>query len=107
MLAPSSISVDHVRLRGAPMDASRARQRLSYLLSSVTLRPTRMPPSAVLVVRSMQDPLPGAIADQFAAASSPNPAWEKAAQARLGVLCAEAARPARSTPRPSTEAVLF
>lgn len=89
------------------MDAFRARQRLSYLLSSVILHPTRMPPSAVLVVRLMQDPLPGAIADQFAAASLPNPAWEKAARARLGVLCAEAARPARSTPPPSTEAVLF
>ena len=107
MRLASDITVEHVRLRGAQMDAPAARQRLSYLLSSVTLRPSRMSPSAVLVVRSMSDPLPGAITKQFASAASPSPAWEGAAQARLSALCAEAARPARSAVRPSAEAVLF
>jgi hypothetical protein len=107
MDAASDVTVDHVRLRGAQMDAPAARQRLSYLLSSVALRPARMSPSAVLVVRSMRDPLPGAIAKQFALAASPSPAWESAALARLNALCAEAARPARSVVRPSAEAVLF
>jgi len=107
MHAASSVTVEHVRLRGAQIDAPAARQRLSYLLSSVTLRPSRMSPSAVLVVRSMRDPLPGAIAKPFASAAVPSPAWERAAQARLSALCAEAARPARSVVRPSAEAVLF
>ena len=107
MHAASGVTVEHVRLRGAHMDAPAARQRLSYLLSSVTLRPSRMSPSAVLVVRSMRDPLPGAIAKQFASAALPSPAWERAAEARLSALSAEAARPARSVVRPSAEAVLF
>ena len=107
MHAASSVTVEHIRLRGAQMDAPAARQRLSYLLSSVALRPSRMSPSAILVVRSMRDPLPGAIAKPFASAPLPSPAWENAAEARLSALCAEAARPARSAVRPSAEAVLF
>jgi len=107
MYAASAVTVEHVRLRGAQMDAPPARQRLSYLLSSVALRPSRMSPSAVLVVRSMRDPLPGAIAKPFSSAAFPSPAWENAAEARLSALCAEAARPARSVVRPSAEAVLF
>jgi hypothetical protein len=107
MHAASEVTVEHVRLRGAQMDAPAARQRLSYLLSSVAFRPSRISPSAVLVVRSMSDPLPGAIAKQFSSASYASAAWENAAQARLNGLCAEAARPARSVVRSSAEAVLF
>ena len=103
----SDVTFEHVRLRRAQMDAPAARQRLSYLLSSATLRPSRMSPSGVLVVRSMRDPLPGAIAKDLASAAIPNPAWERAALGRLDALCISAARPARSAVGSAAEAVLF
>lgn len=103
----SDVTFEHVRLRRAQMAAPAARQRLSYLLSSAALRPSRMSPSGVLVVRSMRDPLPGAIAKDLASAAIPNPAWERAAQGRLDALCISAARPARSAVGAAAEAVLF
>jgi hypothetical protein len=107
LIAGQQVTVERVRLRGAEEGAHAARRRLSYLLSSATLRPSRMPPSAVLVVRSMPDPLPGAITKEFASAARPSPTWERAAEARLGALLADAARPARSVVRSCAEAVLF
>ena len=105
--ALESVTLEHVRLRGAQIAAPLARQRLSYLLSSVALRPSHMSPSAVLVVRSISDPLPGAIAKQLDSAAYPSSAWESAARARLSALYGAAARPARSLVRPTAEAVLF
>ena len=100
-------SLEHVRLRGAGGEASVARLRLSSLLASASLQPTAMPPSAVLVVRSMADPLPGRIAGELQAAATVSREWERAAQDRLGALYARAARPAWGAVSSSAEAVLF
>jgi hypothetical protein len=107
MWSASSTAVDKVRLRKAQVDPSVARLRLSHLLSSVLLQPPAMPPSAVLVVRSMQDPLPGRIAKEFASTAAPSAEWESAARSQLGALYARAARPAAGPVPPSAEAVLF
>jgi hypothetical protein len=107
MLATDSTTIEHLRLRRAHVDASTARRRLSYLFSSVVLRPPGMGPSAVLVVRSMSDPLPEQITEQFASAAAPKAAWESAAQARLRALYSRAARPALGYVSSSAEAVLF
>ena len=100
-------TIEHVRLRGAPVDAPVARQRLSYLFSSTALSPTAMPPSAVLVVRSMSDPLPGRIARELGSAAAPSVEWENAVQSRLEEMYRSAARPAAGAVPSSAEAVLF
>ena len=64
--AGSTTVIERVRLKRSPMEAPAARLRLSYLFSSVTLGPRGMAPSAVLVIRSMSDPLPGCITKEFA-----------------------------------------
>ena len=52
-------TLERVRLRRARVDAPVARLRLSHLLASASLKPPAMPPSAILLVRAMADPLPG------------------------------------------------
>jgi hypothetical protein len=101
------ISLGHVRVRGAREDAALTRLRTSHLLGTVRLQPHAMPPAAVLVVRSMADPLPGRIARELGAAATVSADWERAAQSRLGALYARAARPAWGAVSPSAEAVLF
>ncbi|MBZ5621148.1 MAG: hypothetical protein LAQ69_20840 [Acidobacteriia bacterium] len=100
-------SLEHVRLRGASVEATVARLRLSSLLASAALQPPGMPPSAVLVVRNMEDPLPGRIARELNPAAVSSGEWERAAQDRLGALYARAARPAWGPVPSSAEAVLF
>jgi hypothetical protein len=102
-----STTIEHVRLRRARLEAPAARQRLSYLFSSAALRPTAMPPAAVLVVRCMSDPLPGRIAREIESAAAPSVEWENAAQARLEEMYRSAARPATGAVPSSAEAVLF
>ena len=101
------IELEHVRLHGARAEPVVARLRLSSLLTSASLQPAAMPPQAVLVVRHMDDPLPGRIAPGLKAAASTSFAWERAAQNRLGELYARAARPARGAVPWGAEAVLF
>ena len=101
------VSLEHVRLLGVGVDAPVARLRLSSLLASASLQPPAMPPSAVLVVRTMADPLPGRIIAELKPAAIARPEWEHAAQDRLGALYARAARPAWGVVPDAAEAVLF
>jgi hypothetical protein len=107
VFAVEGATIEHVRLRRAQVEPPVARLRLSHLLSSVALHPTAMSPSALLIVRSMSDPLPGRIARQFAAAPVASNEWESAAQSQLDVLYRRAARPALGPVPLSAEAVLF
>jgi hypothetical protein len=66
-----------------------------------------MPPSAILLVRAMADPLPGRITKGFAPAALASAEWERAAQNRLGAFYASAVRPIWGPVPSSTAAVLF
>ena len=100
-------TLEHVRLRGSRGDAAVARLRLSHLLATADLRTPAMPPSAVLVVRSMADPLPGHIAGELMEAVAISREWERAAQDRMGEFYARAARPAYGPVSSTAESVLF
>ena len=100
-------TLDRVRLRGGRVGAPVARLRLSHLLASASLRPPAMPPSALLLVRCMGDPLPGRITRAFTPGSLASAEWERAAQERLTAFYSSAMRP-KWGPVPSTAAaVLF
>ena len=107
MLPVGSTTIERVRLKQVDVDAPLARQRLSFLFSSAVLQPARMPPSAVLVIRSMYDPLPGRIAPKLATATMLSTEWEHAAQSQLGDIYRKAARPSMGPVPLSAEAVLF
>jgi hypothetical protein len=84
-----------------------ARLRLSYLFGPLSLRPPAMPPSAVLLVREMKDPLPGRITRDFGPAPVVTPEWERAAQDVLGAFYQRAARPMWRPVPSNADAVVF
>jgi hypothetical protein len=72
-------TLESARLQQAQVEAPVARAALT---SSVSLKPPAMPPSAILLVRDMADPLPGRITSGFtrAAEAGGRADWERAAQ---------------------------
>ncbi len=82
------------------------RLRLNRLLSAADWRPPEMPPTAVLIVRHLQDPLPGKLV------TGPHTvrvsqAWETAVVRKLDALYQSAARPSLGKVPLSAQAVLF
>ena len=102
----SPTRVERVRLRGDALDPTLARLRLGSLLAGTELRPSGLPPSAVLCVRQIVDPLPGALRLDTAGVRAP-PEWERAFVAALERALRSAARPAREAVPAGAEAVLF
>src|SRR5690606_22411308 len=104
MDAPGTvIDTLHVRARGAGLAL---RLRLASLLGGAHRHRAGRSPSAVRVVRSVPDPLPGRLAPGGPAARV-DPAWERAVREALDRCCRRAARPTRGVLPASAEAVLF
>ena len=95
-LSPGRNGSDHTALR----------LRLTRLLGSVELRPAAMPPSAILFVRHLSDPLPGHLAP-WRSPVRVDTAWERATQNALAEIARRAARPGQGQVPASAEAVLF
>lgn len=87
-------------------DPIQARLRLASLLARAELRPPGLPPAAVLCVRHVSDPLPGALRLETAEARPP-PDWERAVVVALERALQGAARPAHGPVPAGAEAVLF
>lgn len=98
--------IGRVRVRDAGVDPLLTRLRAAHLLSSADLRPADLPPGAILFVRRLRDPLPGAL-DLRAAQALPARAWERAARAALVDLLRRAHRPIAGPPPATAESVLF
>ena len=107
MWAADSTTLEHVRLKHSQLEPPVARLRLSYLLSAMEFRPFSMPPAALLIVRSMPDPLPGRIAKKLEAGTTVSGQWERAARSQIAHLYRNAARPATDDVAPSSQAVVF
>src|SRR5579862_7208376 len=73
----------------------------------MSLRPAVMPPSAVLLVRGMDDPVPGTIGANFEHNTRASAAWERAIKSQLSMLYRQAARPALEAISVQADAVLF
>jgi len=89
-------SADHLHLRLS----------LNRLLGSADWRPPGMPPTAVLVVRHMPDPLPGKLVSNLSAVRV-SQVWETAVLRQMDTLYHDAARPNRGQLPLSALAVLF
>lgn len=76
------------------------------VLERSDLRPTGMPPSAILIIRSFRTPSPGRLIASLRGVS-PDLTWEKAAQDSLSDLYRHAACPAREAVPANAAAVLF
>lgn len=109
MWGPGSTTIDRLRVKAEPERADQAaalRLRLSHLLGTAELIPPGFPPSAILIVRRLADPLPGRLAgDERAMRADPD--WDRAVQAALAGLWHTAARPAAGPVPAGAEAVCF
>jgi len=103
----AAATIERVRVKRTRADLPAARARLSYLLSSASLQPPAMPPSSILLVRTMEDPLPGRIAREFVPGALATVEWQNAARDRLGALFRGARRPLRESVPGTVEAVWF
>ena len=107
MISAHETTIEHLQLRNTHVEPTAARLRLSYLLSGVSLQPATMPPSAILVVRAMTDPLPRGITASFRPGALANEAWKRAAREQVNALYGSAVRPSRGDTAFSANAVLF
>jgi hypothetical protein len=82
------------------------RHRVQRLLQGAALEPAGLPPAAVLVVRSLSDPLPGRLAPRPGDLRAPAD-WERAVRAALADRWRGAARPGRGPVPAGANAVLF
>src|SRR6185503_14323670 len=94
-----------LRVKGSDLDPLALRGRLENVLSEVSLQP-RLPPSATLFIRKLNDPLPGSIQLDSPHARAPQ-AWRHAFQTRFDQLVSSAARPAHGLVGDSAESVVF
>jgi hypothetical protein len=108
MPAPDSrrTVVARVRIRGNVADPLLARLRIESALGSASLAPAGLPPSAILLVRKIADPLLGRLGIGHGGPTV-SPEWEQAVRNRLAVIATGAARPARGFVSPSADAVVF
>ena len=79
-----------LRLRSAGADSPALRLRAARQLQAAALAPPGLPPAAVLVVRRLDDPLPGRFGGSRL---RPHPEWERAVRDELATLARAAARP--------------
>src|ERR1044072_8579725 len=94
-----------LRAKGSDLDPLALRGRLENVLSDVSLEP-RLPPSATLFIRKLDDPLPGSIQLDSPHARAPH-AWRQAFQTKFDRLVSSAARPAHGYVADSAESVVF
>lgn len=81
-------------------------RRLSYLLNTVDFKPPDIPPSGILIVQHLADPLPGQLAGQENAVRA-NGAWERSVQNELKEKYRRASRPVQGYIPTDAEAVFF
>lgn len=95
-----------LHVRGAERNDPALRLAIANQLGGADLKPSGMPPSAVLVVRRLADPLPGGFTVQ-PGSGRPDPDWERAVQRQLEASFSNAAQPDRGRLPGNAEAIVF
>jgi hypothetical protein len=99
-------TIRRLEVRATGGDAVLTRLRAERTLAAVDLHPRGLPPSVILCVRELRDPLPGALA-LHGMQGRPSAAWAGALQRTLDRMGREAAWPARGTVPAGAGAVAF
>ena len=107
LLRDGQTLVHRLRLRrpGGRAHDAHERARFSLALMAAALRPPAFPPSAILCVRRLSDPMPGRLGASGGVRAAPE--WELAVQNELARLWHTAARPMIESVAPNADAVLF
>jgi hypothetical protein len=102
----STATVRRIRVISAEHDPLLSRLRISHLLAGAELVPSALPPSALLLVRALNDPLPRTL-PLDGGISRPPPAWERAVGDRLAEALRTARRPVREAVPANAGSVVF
>jgi hypothetical protein len=106
-VSTASAAIGLLRVRSAGTERAALRLAVARQLGTVDLAPAALPPSAVLVVRRLADPLPGRVGAHPSRFRAPAD-WDRALADRLDEAAAHAARPgADGRLPPRADAVLF
>lgn len=98
--------ISTLRLRGLCHDPLAMRLRFDAALSAVDFAPASLSPQAIVVIRSLRDPLPGRWRPKQVGERPPQ-AWQQAVNQKIEALAGRAARPAQGFVPDSAEAVIF
>ncbi|EXI67925.1 MAG: hypothetical protein AW08_01529 [Candidatus Accumulibacter adjunctus] len=101
----SGTSIGRLRLRSGGRDTLGASLCAEAMLATVDLQPPALSPTAVLLIRTLRDPLPGSISLRRFAAVPPR--WQAAVTGALDQAAQRAVRPALGAVPAGAEAVLF
>jgi hypothetical protein len=99
-------AVTRLTVRAGPGDGAALRQAISRQIGSTDLRIPGLPPSGILLVRRLADPLPGRLSGHPAAVVA-DQRWQRALRARLEHLKERAARPRDGNVSEDAESLLF
>jgi len=100
------VVVSRLRVVSPGDDALAVQLRVSNLLGASWLEPSGLPPSAIVVIRKLVDPLPGRLPLRGLAGRPPL-VWEQAVSAAIDRLVRRAARPALGAVPADAQAVIF
>ncbi len=95
-----------VHVRADARDGLAVRMRSDAALRALDVQPPGIPPNAILCIRALDDPMPGAIDARFSGARRASE-WESAARRAIDGAYRRAARPALGAVPPGADAVLF
>ena len=105
-LQGSETVVSRLRLNAATSDPALATMRLASLLRDAPLHPANLAPAAILFIRRLHDPKPGALRLDQSGGHLPA-LWNQAAKELVSRLGSGAVRPALGAVSPSANAVVF
>src|SRR5687768_3320840 len=98
--------VRRLRVKGRKLDPLNAQLRLDNLLQTTELHPAWLPPSAIVCLRQVRDPLPRALKLQGRTGMN-SLAWQKAIAAAVEEKIGRAVRPLDSLVTSQDTAVIF
>ena len=106
MVLRDHTTVARLRLRGTAADPMAVRLCIDRILNETSLAPPALPPSAILCIRSLDDPLPGSIGSR--GDSSPrHVAWRRALASAVARMAERAGRPALGEVPSDAPAIVF
>ena len=97
--------IGRLRVAGTNVDALSARLRAERLLNAADLEAAQPTPSAIVIIRKLRDPLPGAETDR--SATEPPMEWKAALTSALRSVAGRAGRPAVEAVSGNEEAIIF
>ena len=100
-------TIQTLRIISRERDAHALRFNLERALQTIDWQPSGLPPAAILYIRKLRDPRPGALNLARGDRLRPSPAWRQALTTTLEQMAHQAVRPMLGTPPANTSAVLF